>query len=126
MQMEFQDRRASPLHASAPYNGLMKKLLVGLVVFSSLALAESWNGIVVDVMCKNNDLASHTRDCAISCSRSGYGIVLADGKFIKFDERGNAKALAALKASSKDKDLKAKVTGTLKDDVIQVEAIQFE
>lgn len=104
----------------------MNKLLAGLALFSSLALAESWNGIVVDVMCKNNDLASHTRECAISCSRSGYGIVLADGKFIKFDERGNAKALAALKGSSKDKDLKAKVTGTLKDDVIQVEAIQFE
>jgi hypothetical protein len=52
--------------------------------------------------------------------------VLADGKFIKFDERGNVKALAAIKATSKEKDLKAKVTGTIKEEVIQVESIQIE
>lgn len=104
----------------------MKKLIAGLALSSVMALAENWTGTVVDVMCKNNDLASHTKDCAVSCSRSGYGIVLADGKFIKFDERGNARALAALKATSKDKDLKAKVSGTLKDDVIQVDSIQIE
>jgi hypothetical protein len=104
----------------------MKKLLAGLVLSSVLALAETWTGTVVDVMCKNNDLAGHTKECAISCSKSGYGIVLADGKFIKFDERGNAKALAALKASSKEKDLKAKVSGTLKDDVLQVDSIHID
>ncbi|HYL73167.1 MAG TPA: hypothetical protein VEU96_03125 [Bryobacteraceae bacterium] len=104
----------------------MKKLIAGLVLSSVVALAQDWTGTVVDVMCKNNDLASHTKDCAINCSRSGYGIVLADGKFIKFDEHGNAKALAALKATSKDKDLKAKVSGSLKDDVIQVESIQIQ
>jgi hypothetical protein len=104
----------------------MKRLIVALVVTSTLALAESWSGTVVDVMCKKNDLASHTKDCAISCAKSGYGIVLADGRFIKFDERGNVKALAAIKATSKEKDLKAKVTGTVKEDVIQVESIQIE
>ena len=104
----------------------MKKLIAAFTLSSIVALAETWTGTVVDVMCKNNDLASHTKDCALSCSRSGYGIVLADGKFIKFDERGNAKALAALKATSKDKDLKAKVSGSLKDDVIQVESIQID
>lgn len=104
----------------------MKKWIAAFAFSSTLALAETWTGTVVDVMCKNNDLASHTRDCAISCAKSGYGIVLADGRFIKFDERGNVKALAALKATSKDKELKAKVTGALKDEVIQVESIQIE
>jgi hypothetical protein len=104
----------------------MKKLIAGLLVTSTLALAETWSGTVVDVMCKKNDLASHTRDCAISCAKSGFGIVLADGTFVKFDERGNVKALAALKASTKEKDLKAKVTGTKKEDVIQVESIEIE
>jgi hypothetical protein len=103
----------------------MKKLIAGLAVCSALAWAETWSGTVVDVMCKKNDLASHTRDCAISCAKSGYGIVLADGRFVKFDERGNVRALAALKASSKEKDLKAKVTGTLKEDVIQVDSIEL-
>ena len=104
----------------------MRKLIAGVALTSMAALAETWSGTVVDVMCKKNDLASHTRDCAISCSKSGYGIVLADGKFIKFDERGNVKTLQALKASKKDKDLKAKVTGTVKQDVIEVESIEIE
>src|ERR1700693_6496167 len=104
----------------------MKKLIAGFVWTPVCALAETGSGTVVDVMCKNNDLASHTKDCAVKCAKSGYGIVLADGKFIKFDERGNVKALAGLKATSKEKDLKAKVTGTVKEDVIQVESIQIE
>lgn len=104
----------------------MKKLIAGFAFTAMLAMAESWSGTVVDVMCKNNDLANHTKECALKCANSGYGIVLADGKFIKFDERGNAKALKALKATSKEKDLKAKVTGTLKDDVIQVESVAIE
>ena len=61
----------------------------------------------------------------MGCANSGIGIVLSDGKFVKFDEEGNVKALAALKASSKDKDLKGKVTGTLSGDVIKVESIDL-
>ena len=52
--------------------------------------------------------------------------MLADGKFVKFDEAGNAKALAALKATKKEKDLKAKVTGTLDGDTVQVESVELE
>ena len=51
------------------------------------------------------------------CQSSGYGIVLQDGKFLKFDAAGSAKALKLLKAMTKDTDLKATVTGTLKRDV---------
>jgi hypothetical protein len=104
----------------------MRKAIATLVLVPVIGLAESWSGTVVDVMCRNNDLAGHTRECALKCSKSGYGIVLADGKFIKFDERGNVKALNALKATNKEKDLKAKVTGTMKDGVIQVESIEME
>jgi hypothetical protein len=95
-------------------------------LFSACALADSWTGTVVDVMCKGKDLAGHTRQCAIGCSKSGYGLVLQDGKFIKFDEKGNAKTLSALKASSKDKDLKAKVNGTLDGEVLKVESIELQ
>jgi hypothetical protein len=104
----------------------MKRLAGLLTLFSSLALAETWNGTLVDVMCKNQDLAGHTTKCAIGCAKSGYGLVLADGKFVKFDEAGNAKALAALKATSKEKDLKAKVTGALDGDTVQVESVELQ
>lgn len=91
-----------------------------------LALAESFTGAVVDVMCKGRDLASHTRQCNLNCAKGGFGLVLADGKFLKFNETGNSKALAALKASSKEKDLKAKVAGKLEGDVIRVESIEIQ
>lgn len=93
---------------------------------SIAAFAETWNGSLVDVMCKDKDLAGHPTKCAISCAKSGFGLVLADGKFAKFDEAGNAKALAALKATDKEKDLKAKVTGTMDGEIIQVESIAIE
>jgi hypothetical protein len=104
----------------------MKKTLFLAIFATSAACAESWTGTVVDVMCKGRDLASHTRDCAIKCAKGGYGLVLPDGKFVKFDESGNAKTLAALKASAKEKDLKAKVTGTLTGDLVKVEAIELQ
>jgi len=104
----------------------MTKVIAGLMLFAAAGFAETWNGTLVDVACKNNDLANHTRECALSCAKSGYGIVLSDGKFIKFDETGNAAALRALKNSQKEKDLKATVSGTLKDGVIQVSAVNLE
>ena len=104
----------------------MTKLLVSFAACAAIAAAESWSGTVVDVMCKGRDLAGHTRQCAINCAKGGFGLVLADGKFVKFDETGNAKALAALKANTKEKDLKAKVTGKLDGEIIQVDAIEIQ
>jgi hypothetical protein len=91
----------------------------------AVASAETFSGTVVDVMCKGKDLASHTRSCALDCAKSGFGLVQADGKFLKFDESGNARTLALLKKSSKDKDLKMKVTGTVDGEVIKVSAVEL-
>lgn len=95
-------------------------------LFASLALAETWTGTIVDVMCKGRDLASHTRECALNCAKGGFGLVLADGKFIKFDETGNARAVQALKKTTKDKDLKVKVSGKLDGEVIAVESLEIQ
>lgn len=103
----------------------MKSIAVLLLV-AGAALADSFTGTVVDVMCKGKDLASHTRECAVTCAKSGFGLVTADGKFLKFDEAGNARALSTLKKLSKDKDLKAKVTGTVNGDVLKVQSIDFQ
>jgi hypothetical protein len=97
-----------------------------LIGFGAVAQAESWSGTVVDVMCKGKDLASHTRQCSLNCAKSGFGLVLPDGKFVKFNETGNAKTLAVLKSSTKEKDIKAKVTGKLDGDVIQVESVEIQ
>ena len=105
--------------------GGMRVLLLSLTL-AAAASAESWTGTIVDVMCKGRDLASHTRQCNLSCAKGGFGLVLPDGKFVKFNEGGNARALAALKASTKEKDLKVKVTGQLDGEVIQVQAIELQ
>jgi hypothetical protein len=104
----------------------MKLRLFSLgLLAASLACAETFSGTVVDVMCKGKDLAGHTRSCALDCAKSGFGLVQADGKFLKFDEGGNARALAVLKKSSKEKDLKVKVTGTLDGELIKVQAVEL-
>src|SRR5271155_307600 len=98
-------------------------LVAASLLLASGAFAETWSGTIVDVMCKGKDLAGHTTKCAVSCAKSGYGLVLADGKFVKFDEGGNAKALAALKSTGKEKDLKAKVSGSVDGDTVVVSSI---
>ena len=92
---------------------------------AAVASAQTFSGTVVDVMCKGKDLSSHTRQCALDCAKSGFGLVQADGKFLKFDESGNARTLTLLKKSSKDKDLKVKVSGTMDGEVIKVQAVEL-
>ena len=107
----------------------MKRLAMftaATALLSVAAFAETFNGTVVDVSCKGKDLASHTKKCAVGCAKSGYALVTSDGKFLKFDEKGNAKALAALKTTSKENDLKAKVDGSMDGDVLAVSSISIE
>src|SRR5690242_1117113 len=104
----------------------MKFALLALGLLMNLSAAESFSGTVVDVMCRGKDLSAHTRECSLSCSKSGFGVVTAEGKFLKFDEAGNARTLSTLKKMTKDKDLKAKITGTLDGDLIKVQTIEFQ
>jgi hypothetical protein len=104
----------------------MKYALLSLALVTHLAAAESFSGTIVDVMCRGKDLAGHTRECSLSCAKSGFGVVTGEGKFLKFDEAGNARTLSMLKQLTKGKDLKAKVTGTLDGDLIKVQAIDFQ
>jgi hypothetical protein len=104
----------------------MKRFLIAASMFTALAFGESWNGTLVDVMCKGKDLASHTKKCALGCAKSGFAVVLSDGRFLKLDEGGNAKALAALKSSDKEKDLKVKVNGKLEGETIQVDSLALD
>jgi hypothetical protein len=110
-------------------NEQMTKLIIAGSILAGSCLGETWTGTIVDVMCKGKDLSSHTSKCAVmpNCAKSGFGVVLPDGKFLKFDETGNAMALKRLKApGAKEKDLKAKVSGSLDGEVIQVESFELQ
>jgi hypothetical protein len=95
--------------------------------------ATTLKGYVVDAMCakgmakKDNPMekaAAHTKACALeeACAESGFG-VFSDGKWHKFDEKGDAMALELIKASKADKGIMVEVKGEPKGDVFAVSAI---
>jgi len=70
---------------------------------------------------------AHTRQCALmpECQKSGYGVFTYDNKYLKFDEAGSRKALALLRGSKKEDDLKVEVTGDIQGDMIKVASLKF-
>ena len=104
----------------------MNRVWLILLYSAGMAMAESFSGTLVDVMCKGKDVAGHTRQCAVNCAKGGYGLVLADGKFVKLDESGNAMALSKLKTSTKFTYLNSKVTGKLDAAIIAVDSIDLQ
>lgn len=112
-------------------------LLVCLVAGAGLAAADrvTVQGFLVDRMCASQHAAEgekfgvkHGRDCALmaDCVKSGYGVLTADGKFIKFDAEGDKRAEAALKSSKKKDNLRVTVTGTQEGDTLQVASLKLQ
>jgi hypothetical protein len=124
----------------------MKTLLLSFIVVGTFAMAahaEDIKGILMDQMCSGKaDLRisgatgllaggrivaeAHTRECLLmpECQKSGYGVYMSDNKFLKFDEAGNRKALAAIKASTRLDDFEVEVTGEVKGDTIKVASLK--
>ena len=110
----------------------MKKTVLATLVFL-LALplaAETWKNVsLMDADCvgKKDQMAApekHTKHCAMMCSKSGYGAVV-DGKFVKFDKHGSELAAEAIKSSEKKDNLRADVTGELKNGEIAVSKLDM-
>ena len=115
----------------------MKRLLAIVLVLAAtrlpLALAAeetTWTNVpVVDTMCIDKvkaDPDKHTKKCALQCSKSGYGLITADGAFLKFDTAGNEKTIAALKATKKDDHLSATVKGIRDGETIKVTSLAID
>lgn len=102
----------------------------GLGLLPAVLAAETWKDVpVVDTLCINKVKANpdaHTRKCALQCQKGGYGLITADGTYLKFDAAGNEKAVAALKASKKDDHLRATVTGDRDGETIKVKELALE
>ena len=109
----------------------MRKLSFALVAaalaFAVPALAEEWKSVpLVDKMCLAKVKANtdkHPTSCLIECADSGYGILIADGTWLKFDKSGNEKALAALKATDKKDHIRVDVSGERTGDMVKVTAL---
>ena len=110
----------------------MKKLSILLVLAMALpafAAAEDWHNVsIIDTQCSAKvkaDPDSHTRDCALTCAKSGFGIVDKDGNYLKFDKAGNEQALKLLQSSSAKDHLRVNVTGTKDGNVIHVQSVKM-
>ena len=76
-----------------------------LVSMSMPLAAETAEGYLIDKFCSAKVASegveaakTHTKDCAQmpKCKASGYGVVTAAGKFLKFDEDGDRFAVKML------------------------------
>ncbi len=103
-------------------------VLLGMSALPALAMTKYHDVPVVDVSCSKKAAANpdaHTRDCALACAKSGFGIVTKDQQFLKFDAAGNAKIAEALKASSKKDHLRVNVDGDVQGDTLKVTSVQL-
>ncbi len=78
---------------------------IAVLLSTTPLAAETVEGVLMDKMCSGmvaeKGFAAakmHTKECALmpNCSASGYGVVTEDGKFVKFNKKGDKPALEAL------------------------------
>ncbi len=111
----------------------MKK--IGFAVLASLLAlplaAETWKNVsLMDAGCaaKKDVVAKpdeHPKACALQCAKAGYGAIV-NGKFVKFDKKGDELASEAIKNSSKSDHLRATVVGEMKNGTIQVTSLTMD
>ena len=102
-------------------------LAAAALALPAAAAAESWKNVsLVDQNCEKkvrDNPDAHTRACALQCAKSGYGILTAEGSYLKLDEAGSQKALAALQASDRKDHLRVDVAGEREGDSVKVASI---
>lgn len=104
----------------------------------------TWTGTLIDTKRTNCgpevEHASAQGTCPVSMQTTEFGMQLAAGNLVKFDEGGNAKALEALRKSRKgsrtvfnywktgktSSPVTARVTGTLTSDTLNLESIKVD
>ena len=103
--------------------------VLGICAMPAFAASETFTNVsVIDSNCSTKAAAapdSHTRECALKCQASGYGIITKDHQFLKFDAAGNSKIAEALKASDKKDHLRVDVTGDVKGDTLAVSSVKL-
>jgi hypothetical protein len=102
-------------------------LMVLAMALPAFAAAETWSNVsIIDTQCSKKakvDPDAHTRDCALTCAKSGFGILDKDRNYLKFDAKGNAEAMKLLQSTAKKDHLRVSVSGEKQGDVIQVQSL---
>jgi hypothetical protein len=107
------------------------RMFAAAALFSAAAFAETWTGTLVDAHCM--DQKKSGAECSPMSSTSSFALVLPDGKTVRLDAAGNAKAGDALKNNADraknpgaNTPVTAKVTGSLEGGTIHVQTIEVQ
>lgn len=108
--------------------------LVTALAVSAGAQGQPMKGTLMDIACSSHHAAeagyteSHDKKCLLmdGCVKSGYSLVTADKKVLKFDKKGNDLALDLIRKTDHDKDWKVMVDGKVSGDTIAVSAISLQ
>ena len=111
-----------------------------VLVFLSASLfavqPQTIKGHLVDIACASetaekpraNFREKHSKHCLQmpDCAESGYGVLTADDKVIKFDAKGNETAKKFIEGTDHDRDWKVTVTGTVNGDTMTVDTLSLQ
>ena len=114
----------------------MKKVMILLSITSTLCLAETWTGKLVDATCaeqgKNTSPSAasgqsskNMNACTPKEGTTSFAIRTRDGRIIKLDSTGNTSAADTFKANSKGNngEMVLTITGTMTGDTVQVDSV---
>lgn len=118
----------------------MKKLMVTVVLaFAVIGVTRvmasdstTLKGYLMDVSCATKHAGEagfaegHDKECLQMCADSGFGVLSDEGKFVKFDDEGNKKVEAFVKATDTDGAWKVTVTGKVTGEKMTVESIALQ
>jgi hypothetical protein len=131
----LRDRAGLPAQGDFQMKTIAKAVSV-LCLGSVLCLAETWSGKVVDAACKDQAATPGVQSaqpnspvanaCEPTASTVAFGIELQDGKVLKLDSTGNAKAADAMKNNTGKSPLQATVTGSMDGQTVKVESIDIK
>jgi hypothetical protein len=97
-----------------------------LMSFGVACFGESVDGYLMPSKCQADEPVTHTKQCALRCKSTGFGVVTAGGEFVGFDAAGNAKAIAMLQSTAKADDLRVSVEGTREAGLLNVQSIAWK
>lgn len=99
--------------------------LFAAVGLSLAADAHTWSGTLIDAACKQ---ANAKAKCDASSGTKSFALMMADGKMLRFDEPGNAKAMAAMETKKGPAlgETRASVTGSTEGDTVKVDEVQIQ
>lgn len=111
------------------------KLATVFCLGSMLCLADTWNGKLVDASCKDQikpatsqstDPQPQSSTCEPTSSTTSFGLELQDGRVLKLDSTGSAKAAEALKSNTTKSSMNVTVTGSLDGKTVKVDSINIQ